>query len=141
MIKKILETRNLFCIVAFWLSPAVSEPIYKWVDQTNHVHYSSQPDGDKAIQIQIDTTPPTTSSEHQSHLKDNPERDNIHFQNSTLDKTTKAACNSYRENLALLEQNQQRLYAVKPDGKYHYFSDEEQKAQMLSTQKLIDEYC
>lgn len=143
-------------LIVLMLCSSSFAAVYKWTDSQGKVHYSSQPGSHNATQVDVAPPPPKNTAietRNRAYQKRDQqqklEQEQAAQEAATAEKAKslqqqiEIACKRYRENLALLggKGGGQRLYTVKPDGEYHYLSDEERQQQIDSTQKLIEKHC
>jgi len=156
---KIITLLSTAC-VALVLSTAQAGGIYKWVDAQGNVHYSQEPHGQSAQEMNIKI--PKTSDSADSAEESTAKSDTKNASDKTAEKSSDgndAQTNAEKEAAAkdqkeVKEKNCQiamkrlasinaggRLYEVNEKGERSYWDDNTRKAKMEEAQKNVDEWC
>lgn len=144
----------LILIVALLGSGAlVATQVYMSTDSQGQTTYSDQR-SPSAEPVQVNTAPIGNSQAVQQNQQlqkqqkiDAEQTQKAKQQNQQAEKQQneqerlKKLCDNSRSNLALLQEKGRRVYVVKPDGEYHYFSEEERQQEVERLNTQIKQYC
>ena len=129
--------------------------VYKATDAQGNVSYSDKPSGNDAQEITIAPPPKNTASQagqrNQNLIEKQKKNAKVKQQQNqasedakkkqTYEAKVKKLCKTSQENLSLLKETGRRVYTVKPDGEYHYLSEDERKQEIKRLEAQIEQYC
>lgn len=141
----------LFLCIVFGTAQAGS--VYKWVDEQGNTHYSQEPHGSSAKEMNIKTNPATSSTTSE-------EMDELQKQVEEIDKSKQEQAKK-DEKTAIEQKNKEirakncsnaksryntlnaggRLYEVDEKGERFYLDDSMRQSRLAEAQKAIDEWC
>lgn len=152
------ETKLFFLAIILVTSLLVSgalvaTQVYKSTDSQGNTTYSDQV-SPSAESVKLNTAPIGNSQAVQQNQQlqkqqniDADQKQQAKQENQKTEKQQdeqerlKKLCDNSRSNLALLQEKGRRVYTVKPDGEYHYFSEEERQQEVERLNAQIKQYC
>jgi len=144
----------LFLVVASTTSGIlIAEQVYKSTDAQGNVTYSDKA-APSAEPVRVNTAPIGNSQATQQNQQliqqqqvDEQQKQKAAVENQEAQKVdaekkrVQELCDNSRSNLSLLQEKGRRVYEIKPDGEYHYFSDEERQQEIDRLEAQIAKYC
>lgn len=128
-----------FLILLAAMSAAWADtPIYKWVDDKGQVHYSTEPQGEKAQQLNIvnkGTLPYATTAPAAATSAQTPDTALV-----TPMPSDSAACKSAREQLSKFL-GADTLYRVDASGKNQPLSDADKQKTLDDARNIVRQNC
>lgn len=144
----------LLIIISLFLQIAMADTVYTWQDADGKVHFSQTPNDPSAKAVTFEDKAPnspaldarrTANQERRQQAEVEKSRakmdEEIRKEQEEFEAQRTKACAKYQENLKLLQETGRRVYRVTPEGEYHYFSDEERKAEIQRIEQDITRHC
>jgi len=143
--------RTIFLILCLGLPLTAAADVYKWKDDSGHVHYSDQPPSDKVTVIKSNSAPYDQTVAMQRDLADKDLAFKKRMEEAAkakekADKDAEAArirqenCERARSNLASMNENR-RIYTSGPNGQRYYMNDQQLADTRAMSEKAVAENC
>lgn len=140
--------RHFFIATAIvvFMSPAIAQQTYRWVDENGQVHYSAEKPTGKAVQtLNIPSGPSKKPQPTKEEAPQDENKEAIQFTQEIQQKAaqdaeqTKTACTNLRKNLAVYQNYPKAKLNV--DGTIRRLTEEELKIRIVEAEKNIKENC
>ena len=138
-----------------FLPTAFAGKVYKWVDESGNVQYSSQKPASGAQELKVQSKPASSAQDTESESADNKQqaKENENSEKVKASSEKEAAeiekknaeireknCSIAKRRAATIEQGG-RLYEVDESGERTYWDDATRAAKMQESQAQINEWC
>ncbi|MAZ39730.1 MAG: hypothetical protein CMF49_06380 [Legionellales bacterium] len=152
---KIKHSILVILLSLIYFSSVATAQIYKSTDASGNVTYSDKPSGNQTEIINITPSIPSDNSQVNQRNQALIEKQNnankaqkqaetqsaLNKEKLEREKQIKQVCKTSRDNLKLLQVNGRRVYTVKPNGDYHYLSEDERMQEITRLESQIKKYC
>ncbi len=124
-----------------------SADTYKWTDAQGIVHYGDAPADPSSQKYNIDAPAPASSANSASKPPAIPVTAPAQSDKAKTDAAEPAvdsiekSCQTAKDNLAVLENQTQRIFTTGPDGQPKYLTPEDRQKQLDLSQRQITAYC
>lgn len=154
MLEKTVRNMKLVLVILICIfSSVVQSEVYKWVDDKGVVHYDDkQPEGEGAIEVQVDMTSPEVKEEakisrdeKRRRLADAMEEDRLEKKKSREKKKAerdlnKLRCNQLKDKMKRIK-NAAGIYKLDKDGNRVILSDDQRRKNEKLLSNQIKKYC
>ncbi len=115
---------------------------YKWVDDTGLVHFDQHPPaGDVQYEtIDMPSSNPSDAEETEQPAQKTADKTQEDPPAATPEQIQQKNCDTARERLAVLEQNQ-KVAMTDPNGKPQILNDEQRQAEIARSQESVKRFC